>query len=407
MKLNCKQPFVVKKLANKTMVIEGWANRAVVDRGMDVISPDAWKFDNYKKNPVVLFNHNMDKPIGKSVDVKPMEGGLWVKCQISKSADPTISMVRDLVEEGILNSFSVGFESKQAQKNSEGINEIKEAELYEVSIVSIPMNQDSSFSLTSKSYKEARKEILILKGAKVAAALREAIDQKEDFDLAKFAEESGLNPDELKEVLAGNVTPVPQPILEAFASSLSLELESLLSLNKEDEQEPKEEPEEPEDKEEDALKAEYEAEANATENNPPSWVADEAKWEQAKQISKESYGEVLYPFVMWLYINKLDGAKKSAPKKQEKEAIVPNETPIPHGDNPYLEQSKQTNVLLSMLVESMRGLREDLQGVIREPQKAPEEQPPMKEDDAIAKMVQDAKVKVTELSQKIAKLGLL
>lgn len=384
------------------MVIEGWANRAVVDRGLDLIKPDSWKLDNYKKNPVILFNHNMDKPIGKCVDVKPMEGGLWVKCQISKSADPTISMVRDLVEEGILNSFSVGFDAKEKVKNSEGINEISDSELYEVSIVSIPMNQDSSFSLSSKSYQEARKEILLLKGAKVAAALRDAIDQNQNFDLSAIAQQTEVSEEVLKEVLAGNVTPVPDGVLSAFAQSLSLDLEELSKLNKEDESM---------EQKADApnYKEEYEAEAKATENNPPAWVADEAKWEEAKKISQESYGEVLYPFVMWLYLNRLDGAKKSAQEKEEKAALVPNETPsMPHGDNPYLEQATQTNILLSLVVDSLKGLREDLQGVIREPKEVEEEtEEPMKEDEAIAKMVQDAKVKVTELTQKIAKLGLL
>ncbi len=34
---------------------------------------------------------------------------------------------------------------------------------------------------------------------------------------------------------------------------------------------------------------------------------DEPKWEEAKEISKKSYGEVRYPFVMWLYSHRLKG----------------------------------------------------------------------------------------------------
>jgi len=58
----------------------------------------------------------------------------------------------------------------------------------------------------------------------------------------------------------------------------------------------------------------YDFEENETNTegggNPPSWVADESKWDEAKDISRESYGEVRYPFVSWLYTTRLDGAKK-------------------------------------------------------------------------------------------------
>lgn len=54
----------------------------------------------------------------------------------------------------------------------------------------------------------------------------------------------------------------------------------------------------------------YEMEATETEadeGNPPSWVEDESSWEEAKQASKDSYGEIRYPFVSWFYINVLKG----------------------------------------------------------------------------------------------------
>jgi hypothetical protein len=57
-------------------------------------------------------------------------------------------------------------------------------------------------------------------------------------------------------------------------------------------------------------------ERRATENelaegNPPAWVASESKWEQAKKASRESFGEIRWPFVAWLYLNRLKGGTKS------------------------------------------------------------------------------------------------
>ena len=58
-------------------VIEGWANKAVVDRGKDFIGKSAWDLTNFEKNPVILFNHDKDKPIGKALGVEATDDGLW------------------------------------------------------------------------------------------------------------------------------------------------------------------------------------------------------------------------------------------------------------------------------------------------------------------------------------------
>lgn len=140
----------LKALDDGSVYIEGWANKSVVDRGKDLIPKKAWKTDNYKKNPIVLFNHNHDMPIGKMMAVEPREEGLFIKGRIAKSNNPQISMIRDLIQEGILNSMSVGI-MVDDEEQKDGVNMIKSAELHEVSIVAVPMNQDSQFELSTKS----------------------------------------------------------------------------------------------------------------------------------------------------------------------------------------------------------------------------------------------------------------
>lgn len=149
----------LKALEDGSVYIEGWANKAVVDRGKDIIPKSAWKTDNYKKNPIILFNHNHEMPVGRMMAVEARDEGLYVKGRIAKSSDPTISRVRDLVQEGILNSFSVGiWVDDEDQKD--GINNIKSCELHEVSIVSVPMNQDSQFTLSTKDLSDDMAENL-------------------------------------------------------------------------------------------------------------------------------------------------------------------------------------------------------------------------------------------------------
>ena len=54
----CVEHLETKALEDGSVYIEGWANKAVVDRGKDLISSKAWDLSNYKKNSIILFNHD-------------------------------------------------------------------------------------------------------------------------------------------------------------------------------------------------------------------------------------------------------------------------------------------------------------------------------------------------------------
>lgn len=74
---------------NDDLIIEGMANVATEDRSGDIIPGSAYGkggLDNYRKNPIVLFQHNYDNPIGKTLELTHTEQGLAVKVQISKAA---------------------------------------------------------------------------------------------------------------------------------------------------------------------------------------------------------------------------------------------------------------------------------------------------------------------------------
>ena len=130
----------------------GMASTADFDRAGDTIDANAWTkggLNNFEKNPIILFNHDYNKPIGRATGLKVTENGLELKAKISKSAPDHVAQ---LVKEGILGAFSVGFRVKDADYLSEtdGLK-IKDAELFEVSVVSVPCNQAATFSL-AKSF---------------------------------------------------------------------------------------------------------------------------------------------------------------------------------------------------------------------------------------------------------------
>jgi HK97 family phage prohead protease len=144
--------------------IEGWANKAVVDDVGDLMDFSAVDMKRYEKNPILLYNHDRNLPIGKVVEAKVEKDGLWVKALISNSKDVVVSYVRDLVKEGILKTFSIGFEPKKEDRK-DGVNVIKEWRLNEISIVTLPANIEAEFALAkslgeAKSLDEARALVL-------------------------------------------------------------------------------------------------------------------------------------------------------------------------------------------------------------------------------------------------------
>ena len=138
------------------LVIEGEASTKDMDRMRDIIDPKAWKekdaLKGYINNPIILAYHRHDKPIGRATEVRPTDNGLSIKATISKAATEVYS----LIQEGILKSFSVGFIAKDMDydRDKDSFN-IKEIELVEISVVSVPANPYTTFSV-SKSFDNPR-----------------------------------------------------------------------------------------------------------------------------------------------------------------------------------------------------------------------------------------------------------
>lgn len=137
----------------ESVFIEGYASTTNIDRAGDVVPKSVWEngIKNYLKNPIILAQHDHDDPIGRMVDYKIDDKGLWVKARISSAAEEVFNLIKDKV----LTAFSIGFKIIDAEYNSAAeVFAIKELELVEISVVSIPCNQDSLFDL-SKAFKSA------------------------------------------------------------------------------------------------------------------------------------------------------------------------------------------------------------------------------------------------------------
>ena len=134
---------------NKSLKIAGYANTTSKDRAGDIVTAEAWAkgVENFRRNPVMLYQHKHDCPIGRFDSITVDKKGIYVEGNVSEAAEKNYG-IHTLIKDGALKSFSVGFRVKDGKYNSKDDTMlITDVELLEISIVSVPCNQDSLFSL--------------------------------------------------------------------------------------------------------------------------------------------------------------------------------------------------------------------------------------------------------------------
>lgn len=142
--------FVGKSYATKDAsgdcIIEGYANTVGKDRVGDVVLPTAFDatLPTYLTNPVMLENHDWDKPAGFIMEAKTDEKGLWVRAKVSAARPDLQTMCR----EGTLRTFSIGYNEVDTDYDDGSKTKvIKELELLEISIVTVPANAEALFGM--------------------------------------------------------------------------------------------------------------------------------------------------------------------------------------------------------------------------------------------------------------------
>lgn len=150
-----------------------------VDRGKDVVSPSGMIDKNFAKNPIVLFNHDTDKPIGRSLWRKSDDKGVLAKTVFSKTdfADD----VYTLFMEKILNAWSIGFMPKEWSYDKEKqITTFDKWELFEYSAVSLPMNPEALNE--AKGMVKGAEALYIIKQAESQFAIRESLSSMDSVE---------------------------------------------------------------------------------------------------------------------------------------------------------------------------------------------------------------------------------
>lgn len=117
------------------------------DRMGDVIRADGWELTNFRKNPIALFGHRSDFPIGKWKDLRVEKKRLVGTLELApEGTSPRIDEINKLVRGGFLKAVSVGFrelESRPFGNDFRDGMEFLRQELVETSVVSVPANPNA------------------------------------------------------------------------------------------------------------------------------------------------------------------------------------------------------------------------------------------------------------------------
>lgn len=133
-----------------------------IDRDGEVLIPQGMDARDFKKNPIVFWNHDYNQPIGTAADMKRNDDHWTATARLAST--PFAQEVYTLMREGVVRGVSVGFvpiESRPATKGDidkfgDGVKRVfPKWKLLEFSVVPLPANQDALITAVSKGVSRA------------------------------------------------------------------------------------------------------------------------------------------------------------------------------------------------------------------------------------------------------------
>ena len=154
----------IVKAAGKPSTFVATITTDSVDRDGEVVVPSGMHSRDYERNPVLLYEHDPKQPIGKMLKMVRKERSIEAEFALaprpaSHEGEWFPDTVASLMEFGALNTMSIGFMGTEARPASKADMEKYGAscrrvygkwKLLEVSVVSIPANQDAIVTAVRK-----------------------------------------------------------------------------------------------------------------------------------------------------------------------------------------------------------------------------------------------------------------
>lgn len=142
MKPTISVPLEIKSLSEREFEGHGSVFKNV-DLGGDIVAPGAFKrsLAQHKKAgglPQMFWMHDASRVPGKWLEMGEDDRGLKVRGVLADT--PLGNEIHTLLKMDAVRGLSIGYRTIDQDWTDDGIRVIKEAELWEVSVVSLPMN---------------------------------------------------------------------------------------------------------------------------------------------------------------------------------------------------------------------------------------------------------------------------
>jgi HK97 family phage prohead protease len=123
-----------------------------------VLIPSCLSLGNYKRNPIILWQHNPSAPVARCTAISVVDGELRGTAEFPPAGtSETADEVCGLVKSGVVSAVSIGFDVSDAEpldpKRPHGGKRITQSELLEISLVSVPA--DTGAVITERAHRSS------------------------------------------------------------------------------------------------------------------------------------------------------------------------------------------------------------------------------------------------------------
>ncbi len=129
-----------------------------VDLGRDVIEPGAFAASLKRRGASevrMLYQHDPDQPIGRWLSIREDQRGLHVEGKLALGV-ARAREVHELMKSGALDGLSIGFQTLRARNEAKaGVRRILSADLWEISVVTFPMQPGARVTAVKAAGMEA------------------------------------------------------------------------------------------------------------------------------------------------------------------------------------------------------------------------------------------------------------
>lgn len=140
-----------------------------VDLGRDIIEPGAFSASLKKRGAGevrMLFQHDPDQPIGRWSEIREDRRGLYVEGKLALGV-PRGREVHELMKAGALDGLSIGFQTVRSRsEKAAGIRRIVAADLFEISVVTFPMQPGARVTAVKAMNRDAMLAATIRRAAR-------------------------------------------------------------------------------------------------------------------------------------------------------------------------------------------------------------------------------------------------